>query len=337
MENPTLNSMDRALGAMYGQAIGDALGMPTHLLSRAEIKRLYGALEWFERAPEDSEYGNNVPAGRITDDTEQALIVADLLIEGDGHIDLNRFGQRLQEWAPRIEARGGDQLGPSTRRALEALGAGLDPDGVSRRGDTNGAAMRISPVGIAVPPEPLDRLVDRVEEACRLTHNTGIAIAGAAAVAAAVSTGVAGGTVREALGAGQRAALIGTERGHYRSGASVPARIEWARRMVATMAEDDALDFIYELVGTGIATQEAVPAAFALASLSPEDPWRACLLTATIGGDCDTIGAMVGAIVGSCQGAKAFPNRALAEIDRVNEDIDLSGVAHRLMAVRSSF
>jgi ADP-ribosylglycohydrolase len=41
--------------------------------------------------------------------------------------------------------------------------------------------MRIAPVGVAFPVLPLDGLVDAVEQASRVTHNTGIAIAGAAA------------------------------------------------------------------------------------------------------------------------------------------------------------
>ena len=75
------------------------------------------------------------------------------------------------------------------------------PEEAGSEGDTNGAAMRIAPVGIMLPPEPLDALVDKVAETCRATHNTSIAIASAAAVAAAVSHGIAGGDWREAPGA----------------------------------------------------------------------------------------------------------------------------------------
>ena len=55
--------------------------------------------------------------------------------------------------------------------------------------------MRITPVGVATPAADPDELVGRVVTASRVTHNTGVALAGAAAVAAAVSAGVAGATV----------------------------------------------------------------------------------------------------------------------------------------------
>ena len=66
------------------------------------------------------------------------------------------------------------------RRRSRLVAEGVPTDRTGRWGDTNGAAMRITPVGVAVPSAPLDRLVDAVEQASRVTHNTGIAIAGAA-------------------------------------------------------------------------------------------------------------------------------------------------------------
>ena len=44
---------DRALGALYGLAVGDALGMPTQLLSPAEVDRRFGSISWFQPAPDD--------------------------------------------------------------------------------------------------------------------------------------------------------------------------------------------------------------------------------------------------------------------------------------------
>ncbi len=42
-----------------------------------------------------------------------------------------------------------DLLGPSTKRALERLAAGEPGAETGRDGTTNGAAMRVTPVGIA--------------------------------------------------------------------------------------------------------------------------------------------------------------------------------------------
>src|SRR6266704_4352534 len=100
--------------------------------------------------------------------------------------------------------------------------------------------------------------------ASSVTHNTGIALAGAAAVAAAVSAGVSGATVAQATALGIQAARLAAGRGHWVAGADVAARIEWAAGLVAGRAEADAAGLIYTLIGTSLATQESVPAAFAV-------------------------------------------------------------------------
>ena len=91
---------------------------------------------------------------------------------------------------------------------------------------------------------------------------------------------------------------------------------------------------IYTLVGTSLAAQESVPAAFAVLSAVPDDPWRACLLAASLGGDCDTIAAMAGAIAGACHGLAAFPPHAVATVDA--HGFALTALADSLWALRRS-
>jgi len=324
---------NRARGALYGLAIGDALGMPTQLLSRREIaERWGGQLHDFEPAPPGHPVAAGLPAGSITDDTEQAVLLGRLLVKGHGTIDPRELAEALISWERDMAARGSlDLLGPSTKRAVAAVLAGVPPQEAGAHGDTNGAAMRITPVGIAVPPE-LPTLVDQAVAASYATHNTGLALAGAAAVAAAVSAGVAGAGIAEATALAVRAARIGAERGHWVAGADVAARIEWAAGLAAGRDRVEAAELIYTLVGTSLATQESVPAAFAVLAAVPDDPWQACLLAASLGGDCDTIAAMAGAIAGACHGLRAFPARAVAVIDA--HGLDLAALAGDLCALR---
>ena len=140
----------------------------------------------------------------MTDDTDQAVIVGRAswwpVAAGSTRLAL---AERLLAWEAQMRAAGSlDLLGPSTRRALDRLASGVSPLESGRGGTTNGAAMRIAPVGIACDIERgdgPDRLVDRVAEVSRPTHNSAVAIAGAAAIAAAVSAGVAGRTIAEAV------------------------------------------------------------------------------------------------------------------------------------------
>ncbi len=327
----------RARGALYGLAVGDALGMPTQHLSRPEIRARWGdRLRGFEPAPPGHPIAAGLPAGSVTDDTEQAVLLARLLVQGDGAVDPRQLAQALVRWERDMAERGSlDLLGPSTKRAVAAVLAGTPPEEAGVTGDTNGAAMRIAPVGIWWPrSHHLPTLVDQVVAASSVTHNTGIALAGAAAVAAAVSAGVSGAGIAEATALGVRAARIAAGRGHWVAGADVAARIEWATRLVAGRTRAQAAELIYTLVGTSLATQESVPAAFAVLAAEPADPWQACLLAASLGGDCDTIAAMAGAIAGACHGVMAFPPEAIVVIDA--QGLGLAGLADDLYTLRAA-
>ena len=331
---PFEQERDRARGALYGLAIGDALGMPTQMLSRRQITQRWGPLlAGFEPAPPWHPIAAGMPAGAVTDDTEQAVLLGRLLLSGP--VDPRELAAALVAWERGMAARGSlDLLGPSTKRALQAVQDGTPPAAAGRYGDTNGAAMRITPVGIATAGGSGSALVDRVQQASLVTHNTSIALAGAAAVAAALSAGIDGADVATATTAGIAAARLGAQRGHWTAGADVAARIDWAVNLVADARPPRAAEVIYTLVGTSLATQESVPAAFAVLSAVPSDPWQACLLAASLGGDCDTIAAMAGAIGGACHGLAAFPPDAIETMD--GNGLELAELADSLYQLRKS-
>jgi ADP-ribosylglycohydrolase len=328
-----VNREDRALGALTGLAIGDALGMPTQTLPRQVIAAA-GGVHGFRAAAPDHPLAHGLPAGRITDDTEQALLLADALVDGMGRVEPRRFADDLDRWERDAQARGSaDLLGPSTRTAIQAVREGTPPELAGANGTTNGAAMRIAPVGVAVPPTDLEALVDVVESACLVSHHTSVAISGAAAVAAAVSAGVEGMSLPAAVAMAIAAARIGAQRGRWVAGGDVAARIVWGMDMAARHEQVGVHARIADLLGTSLATQESVPTAFAMLQLHPEDPWAACCAAASLGGDTDTIAAMTGAMAGALHGVAGFPAEAVATVRSVN-DLDLEAHVEALLALR---
>ncbi len=328
------DQIDRANAVLYGLAIGDALGMPTQLLSPEHVAQQFGVLRGFEPASAEHPIAASMPAGSVTDDTEQALLMAAALIDGHGHVDAMTFAHALVAWEADMKARGSlDLLGPSTRSAVAAVVSGVPVSEAGRHGTTNGAAMRVAPVGIVVDSHDLERLVDRVEEASSVTHNTGIAIAGASAVAAAISAGLDGAALDDAIGAALSAARLGEVRGSWVAGASVPARIELAVSLADAADVPASLARIRQIIGTSLATQESVPAAFGILAALGDSPWEACLAAAAQGGDSDTIAAMVGAMSGSIHGMQGFPAEAVDVIRKANS-LDLDGTAQKLLALR---
>jgi ADP-ribosylglycohydrolase len=329
--------LNRALGAFYGLALGDALGMPTQSLSRAQVQARFGEITNLEDAGPDQPIAANMPKGSITDDTEQAILVGQLLIEGKGKIEPSVLAQRLIEWEAVMQAKGSqDLLGPSTKRAIEMILAGHSPEEAGRYGTTNGAAMRITPVGIAANVANPQRFIEAVVQACQVTHNTTLGISSAAAVAAVVSAGINGMDLGEALNLGQQIAQQAENHGHWVAGGRIASRISWARSISVDSDNGLLADLLYDVIGTSVASQESVVVSFALAqqvAIGEMNAFDALCMAASLGGDTDTIAAILGAMLGACLGLGSWPVEMIDKIKVVNK-LELEPLVIGLLALR---
>jgi ADP-ribosylglycohydrolase len=92
-------------------------------------------------------------------------------------------------------------------------------------------------------------------------------------------------------------------------------------------------DAVTTVIGTSVAAQESVVAAFALAEALGDDPHAALTTAASLGGDTDTVGAMCGAVLGAHHGVDGLPADLLGTVRRVNR-LDLDPVVDGLLALR---
>ena len=332
----------RAYGALAGLALGDALGMPTQAMSPAQIRAVYGRITGLVDGDASQPYAPGMPAGSVTDDTEQALLVASLLVRGRGSssgrvaLDAGEFAHALLAWEDSMIERGSlDLLGPSTKAALERVRAGEDPLSVGGAGTTNGAAMRVTPIGIAISTEDPQAFADAVWSSCQVTHATRQGFQSAALVAAAVSMGI--DTPRSA--ASDMTALLWEavsyvdslpERGAWTPDPDVVAATRRAMQLVANPASS-SLECLVEQVGTSVASAQAIPMAFALLARDPSP--QALLDAANLGGDTDTIGAIAGAILGAALGVEVLPTDSLTMIEEVSH-LGLQPIASKLLELR---
>lgn len=331
----------RAYGALAGLALGDALGMPTQALSPQQIRAVYGRVTGLVDADASQPYAPGMAAGSVTDDTEQALLVASLLVAGRGSsarvtLDAHEFAHALLAWEDSMIERGSlDLLGPSTKAALERVRGGEDPLAVGGEGTTNGAAMRVTPIGIAVSTADPEAFADAVWSSCRVTHATRQGFQSAALVAAAVSLGIdsARSTAPDLRALLWKAVTFVD---------SLPARGAWtpdpgviaATRRAMQLSINPAsssLECLAQQVGTSVASAHSIPMAFALLARDPSP--QALLDAANIGGDTDTIGAIAGAILGAALGVEVLDGYDLARVEEVSR-LDLRSVASDLLALR---
>jgi ADP-ribosylglycohydrolase len=327
----------KILGGVYGQALGDAFCMPA-LQSPQQTRARFGAITTLIDAPADHPVHAGLVAGKVTDDTEQAMWLARSII-AEGKVTLQGAANAILGWYDFIDGDHCIFVGPSTRRGVSKIRSGMDLLQTGLLGDTNGSAMRVSVVGLIHPGDVEGAARDAAISAIP-THNTNVGCAAAAAIAGAIACAIratdsVAPTLRDILNASIDAALIGETLGEKSLGASVARRIDFAVSLARDEigSVDDRIQAIYDLIGTSLAASEAVPAAMGIVALADGDPLRAAQLAAQLSGDADTIGAMACAVCGAWQGVDAIPPDMLEMLRRANPDYNFDEIAAGLVVI----
>ncbi|MEV1173873.1 ADP-ribosylglycohydrolase family protein [Nonomuraea sp. NPDC049784] len=299
-----MTTLDRCRGALLGLAVGDALGAPTEGMTPAEIRARYGRVTDF--LTEDA-------AG--TDDTEYAVLCArGLLAHGRGITPDDVAGV----WLDTVAAQQGGFHGAgfSEMVAIANLRSGLRPPqsgSDSYEMWSDGAAMRVAPVGILCMGDPDEAARIAAVDASVSHARDGVFCA--QAVAAAVAAAITAGDHRDVIDAGVRALppdswsarLVGRAL-DVTAAASSPAAAE-----EALYAEIPLFHYPW-----ADAAPEAVALAFGLFAVHQGDFARVVLAGVNIGRDSDTIAAIAGAMAGALHGAQAIPERWRAQVTRVS-------------------
>jgi ADP-ribosylglycohydrolase len=203
--------------------------------------------------------------------------------------------------------------------ALRLFQEGKSAKEFSDEAVSNGAAMRIAPIGTLFEAEEKEKLCRYVAAVSQVTHTSDITIAGASMIAEAVASAMCRADrekmIEDALSVEEYAMSLGAST----PSPSLAARTELGVWLAKKHADDpDAfLENLYNLVGAGVNTSESVPCALSIAYYA-FDVKRAALLCANLGGDTDTIGAMATAICGGAHGLAAIPPEYVQKIREAN-------------------
>ncbi|MGX7264777.1 ADP-ribosylglycohydrolase family protein [Enterococcus crotali] len=310
---------ERIWGVLAGGALGDALGMPTECWSQEKIRQQFpNGVTTLIASNEADVFGRKLAAGSITDDTINVLMILSMIKKNKGRIQVSDYVAELREWNENSPVSA-FVSGPSTLKALDKIAQGVPIEETGVTGTTNGASMKIAPIGLISDYHNLPELIGNVAEICLPTHNTKIAIAGASAVAAAVSYTVRGGQSIEEIWQLAFATIEAAKAyGYDFPAASLAFRMNQARKILQEESDEQIiLQRLYEEIGTGMETIETIPSAFAIVDLAKGDTLKAVQLSASIGWDTDTIGAISGAICGGMN--PVLPKEMIAQIEAVNQ------------------
>ena len=88
---------------------------------------------------------------------------------------------------------------------------------------------------------------------------------------------------------------------------------------------------LYYVYGTGLASIDVFAAAMSIFLMKKEDVFGAICLAASLGGDTDTIGALVGALCAAYAGGHNIPESVLAPVLERNQ-LDLETLSSKIEA-----
>lgn len=334
-----LEVKQRVLGSLFGMATGDALGVPTSFLTQDQIRKQYGWVDTFYPPAKGHIFHDGLKAGEFTDDTEQALALINSFAR-HGRVVPRDIVEEIIKWADRVKDKYASPLGPSTERALKAIKKGADITQSGKYGNTNGSAMRISPVGIihGLRGSSCEEMAKDVYLTSMPTHNTKVCSSGASAIAWGVAICIRGEQnidkiVEETI----KASIEGEKYGNEIPAPSIAGRIEFIYDLVKKAFDPEkALEDLYAMFGGGDLAADSVPLAIGLFALGKADPKKVNEYCVNIGGDCDTNAAMAGAMAGAYAGMGAIPKEWRETVEKVN-GIDFYRIADLLIDLSSNW
>ncbi len=322
-------------GAIYGMALGDAMGMPSELWGREKVRKYFGKIEGLLDGPKENSVACNYKKGQFTDDTGQALVIIDSLNDTNFKPNSKDIATKLLKWAEKENAFENNILGPTSKVALANFRDGINSKAVTDKALSNGSAMRIAPIGCLFNSHNKEKLADFVYSVSEVTHTSDITIAGAAMIAVAVSSAIENNdfdiVIKDIFEMEPIARRLGAET--YSPSLTERIKIGIYLANEYKNNEDLFLEKLYDIVGAGVNISESVPSAISIAYYS-QDPNKCALLCANLAGDTDTIGAMATAICGAFKGIDYIKEEYIESLNKAN-DVDFNSYISILMNGRS--
>lgn len=328
-------------------AVGDAMGMPTEFMTRREIAAEFGRIDSLIPT-ERSAHHSELSTGSVTDDTEQTLYLLKRYCQ-DGAVSVEGTVAALLAWIRETDAVAKHYIGPSSLKALQSIENGAPVETAGTTGTTCGGIMRtLAPVlcwharhaastGSGTLSSEAE-LLRCIRDCLVPTHNTSLALEAAGAYGFAIAAALRRLPLDGILESALRGAESARSLAPYNScGASSASRIKFLASYVPTVSDSsDLLEFLFSVFGTGLESADVCSAVFGLFLHAKDDAWLAIRLAAEIGGDTDTVAALVGALCAAYAGGHNIPAEIVDTVLTVNQ-LDVSAVEVQLQEVFADY
>lgn len=313
-------------------AVGDAFGKTTEYCSREEIARNYKCITTV-LSPEESLAHKDVAHYHVTDDTEQVIYLIDEY-SGKKRIDARDTALTLLRWFRETDAL--KYIGPSSLSALTSIENGGDINKAGIYGTTCGGIMR-SPAAIYFSTETT--LEKNIVECLKPTHNTSTAISAAvsygyAFLEASRKNATVDSIIEKAVAGAERGALYGNRERVTGVGPNLAHRLPFLRKVIPTLKDDETFKtFLYDILGTTLASIDTSGAVFALLMYTGGDVMRTIELATETGGDTDTIAALGAALAAVYSKGHNIPEEMVDNVAEVN-NIDFEALSEKIELIQ---
>jgi ADP-ribosylglycohydrolase len=278
-----MGDVDRAGGAVVGSAVGDALGAPFE----------FGAAGVFSARFPEPGYGGEMcggggwEPGEATDDTQMAVCVAESLLERGG-LDLPDVFARFQRWAAADPKDIGLQTEDVLTNGLPWDRAADEHFRTNQRAAGNGALMRAATSGVYFAVRGRAATLGAGRRLAALTHGDPAAWEG---------TAIFHELLRVALNGDDPIAAIPDTL----TAVQPDHRERYATVLAPNWRPEQATEFngaVWPCLGSAVWAVRITG--------SFEEAVRAAI---DLGGDTDTVAAVIGALAGAVHGLGAVPTR----------------------------
>lgn len=339
---------ERYQATLVGCAIGDSLGMPVEGWKRQQIARYVGQVRTLlePQVPRDSE-GNKIESdefgkikcytlglkkGEWTDDTLLTLALAESITECRG-LNLEDVAHRQMEAYEACITKEGKVVGGfggTTMEALDRIRKGVPPSeyGVIG-GPGNGTAMKISPLGIYMhATQKYEESIDFAEKVGKITHLDPRSIAGGIVQLEAINM-LLNSISKENFTSQIYQICKNHEKPvskeyRFNSEGSLASRLEWVNNNKEATVEE-----AFKNLRNSSKIYESYPFALFMFQKYWDNPIEGLIETINWGGDCDTTGAIYGALCGAKNGM-IFPGEWKSNLKNLDYIISLGDKLHDL-------
>ncbi|KAJ7513058.1 ADP-ribosylglycohydrolase-domain-containing protein [Mycena galericulata] len=313
--------LDRAEGALFGSALGDAIGIYTEFMAPAQAVEAYGSSPQFTLLPPETKLHNDTHRCRFesrawTDDTDHTILMI-LSYLRLRELSPNDFAIRLHSWCTqglRVLDRLPMGLGKTVGSVVFSPSYKSDPAGTAlsywekngRNVAPNGSLMRTTPIGVICIQNTEEETFAAAIRMGAVTHadpRCSLCVAIVSALVRALCRGEIAdpAQVRDLIErAWEYLARTELERSALLDRAEFERYAYTETLDALVLCGDRSIGYVYKCLGSALWCLRQV--------LTRQETFRSAMTTLVMcGGDADTNGAVAGALMGALCGYEYLP------------------------------